>query len=151
MKNDFTDDIRELLSTLIEISELAYANASKRSPKSILRLFNVTFKHALILTQLFKNEPKKISKQKLFGIYFHSLTCHLPEVARIIAPSSLHSENEERMFSDITAISRTTSSRTDENIRDNAILRLQMEMEFKKNQKYHTEASKISQMARESK
>ena len=84
LKNEFTDDIKELLSTLIEISELAYANASRRSPKSILRLFNVTFKHAIILTQLFKNDPKKISKQKLFGIYFHSLTCHLPEVARSI-------------------------------------------------------------------
>ena len=134
LKNDLTEDVRELLSTLVEICELAYSSSDKRSSKSILRLFNITFKHAVLLTQLFPKEPKKISKQKLFGIYFHSITCHLPEVSRIIAPSSLHSENEERMFSDITSISRTTSSRTDENVRDNAILRLQMEIEFKKNQ-----------------
>ena len=98
-----------------------------------------------------KKKPAKISKKKLFGIYFHSLTCHLPEVARIIAPSSLHSENEERMFSDITDISRTTSSRTKTSVRDNAIVRLQMEMEFKRYDKYTKEVSKIQKMSNESK
>ena len=151
MKDLFTEDIRELLSTLIEICELAYAGEDKRSPKTVLRLFNLTFKHALLMVQLFKEEPKKITKQKLFGIYFHSITCHLPEVSRIIAPSSLHSENEERMFSDITSISRATSSRKSEQVRDNAILRLQQEMAFKRHNKYKAEVSKISQLANESK
>ena len=81
LKNDLTEDVRELLSTLVEICELAYSSSDKRSSKSILRLFNITFKHAVLLTQLFPKEPKKISKQKLFGIYFHSITCHLPEVS----------------------------------------------------------------------
>ena len=151
LKDELTEDIKELLSTLVEICELAYAGADKRTSKSVLRMFNITFKHAVLLTQLFPKEPKKITRKKLFGIYFHSITCHLPEVSRIIAPSSLHSENEERMFSDITSISRTTSSRTDESVRDNAILRLQMEMEFQKNKNYRAEASKISKLSKESK
>ena len=148
LHKDFTDDVKELLETLIEICELAYAGADKRSPKSILRLFNVAFKHAYLLTNMFKESPSKITKEKLFGVYFHSLTCHLPEISRIIAPSSLHCENEERMFSDITAISRSTSSRTSDSIRDNAILRLQAEMEFKRNDKYKTETSKISSLTK---
>ena len=97
---------------------------------------------------MFKESPSKITKEKLFGVYFHSLTCHLPEISRIIAPSSLHCENEERMFSDITAISRSTSSRTCHSIRDNAILRLQAEMEFKRNDKYKSETSKISSLTK---
>ena len=103
-------------------------------------------KELLSTYQHFK-QSKNITKQKLFGIYFHSLTSHLPEVSRIVSPSSLHSENEERIFSDITAISRMTSSRTPESVRDNAILRLQMEMEFKKHEKYNSELSKVSKMA----
>ena len=152
LENHFTEDVKQLIETLVEISELSYAHADKRSSKSILRLFNVTYKHAVLLTKMFaKKKPAKISKKKLFGIYFHSLTCHLPEVARIIAPSSLHSENEERMFSDITDISRTTSSRTKTSVRDNAIVRLQMEMEFKRYDKYTKEVSKIQKMSNESK
>ena len=121
-----------------------YAGEDKRSPKSILRLFNVAFNYAYLLTIMFKESPSKITKEKHFGVYFHSLTCHLPEISRIIPPSSMHCENEERMFSDITAISRSTSSRTC----NNAILRLQAEMEFKRNDKYKSETSKISSLAK---
>ena len=32
LQKDFTDDVKELLKTLIEICELAYAGADKRSP-----------------------------------------------------------------------------------------------------------------------
>jgi len=129
LKDLDTEDIRELISTLEEICELTYSPACARSPKLILRIFNITFKHALLCCQLFQN-VKSISKAKLFGIYFHSLTAHLPEVSRIIAPSSLHSENEERLFSDLNGIARTTSSRTQESVRDTCIIRLQFEMKW---------------------
>ena len=83
-----------MLSTLVVICEIAYAGADKRAPKSVLRLFNLTFKHPVLLTQLFPKEPKIITRKKLFGIYFHSITCDLPAVSSIIAQSSLHSEME---------------------------------------------------------
>ena len=143
LRDDLTEDIRELLSTLLEISHSCYDKATKRSPKSVLCLFNVTFKHAILCTSIFQ-QPKKISCEKLFGIYFHSLTSHLPELARIISPSSLHSENEERIFSDLNSINLATSSRKQENIRDNSIIRIQMEMKLKELQQIDSISKKKS-------
>lgn len=128
LKAHVTEDIQELLSTLVEVCEWSYKGAEERTTKSILRLFNVTLKHAMICCTIFKKT--KMSTRKLFGIYFHSITTHLPEVARIIAPSSLHTENEERLFSDLNSISMSTSSRSKESIRDNAFLRIQMEAKW---------------------
>ena len=130
MKNIVTEDIRDLLLTLLELCFFSYQKAAKRSSKAVLRIFNVSFHHAMLCTNMFK-KPHKISKQKLFGIYFHSLTTHLPEVARIISPSSMHAENEERIFSDLNSINLATSSRKNESVRDNSIIRIQMEMQLK--------------------
>ena len=47
----------------------------------------------------------------------------MPEVNRIIAPSSLYTESEERIFSAIRGIGRSTSNRTPESIRDVGIVR----------------------------
>ena len=52
-----------LVETLVEISEIMYSDVEQRSPKSVLRLHNLTYLHGKICTQLFSN-PKAISKQK---------------------------------------------------------------------------------------
>lgn len=129
MKGKCFKETEELLATLTEISKLTYAKSKERSPKSILRLHNVTFRHALLCIEQLKG-TKRISKEKLFGIYFHSILVHLPQVCRIIAPSSVHAEDEERLFSQLNSISLRTSSRTPESIRDNGIVRIQAEMEY---------------------
>lgn len=113
---------KELLYTLTEISRLAYLPADKRTPKLILRCYNVTYKHAKICNQVFSKRPKRMPK--FYGVYYHSLTTHLPEVFRIIAPSSLYTENEERIFSVIRGIVKSTSNRSKESIRDVGIVRL---------------------------
>ena len=152
LKNKFNEDVKELLETLIEICHGAYCKASSRSSRSVLRLFNVTFKHALICKRL-ANSCKEF--KKIFGTYYHSIITHLPEVARIISPSSLHTENEERLFSDLNNISTTTSSRRHESVRDNSILRLQLEMQWRSNNqngslsKMKDSISKISHFSKE--
>ena len=120
LKQVLTEDIRYLLITLVEISFYAYKKANERTPKSLLRLFNVSFTHGLLCKSIFGHitDPKYSS---FFGTYFHSIVTHLPEIARIIAPSSLHSESEERMFSDLNSIGLAASSRKCECIIDNCI------------------------------
>ena len=90
----------------------------------------------------------------MFGIYFHTITTHLPEVARVIAPSSLHTENEERLFADLNGIVKSTSSRSKESIRDSCIVRVQFEMKWResngKSSKFK-ETSRISTFSKEGK
>ena len=104
-----TEDIRELLSTLLEICQHSYANANKRTPRFILHLHNLTFKHPFLCTKLFTNTTK-ISKQKMHGIYFNSLSVHLPQISRIVAPITMHSEEEERLFNTELQILQETIS-----------------------------------------
>ena len=127
LKDGCSTELKELLYTLQEISRLAYMKASMRSPKSILCLYNITFKHALSCIAVFGRSPKL---KKLYGIYFHSIITHFPEMARIISPNSLHTENEERLFSALNDVSTSTSNRMKESIRDNGIIRLQAEQKF---------------------
>ena len=128
MKNtSCSNTIKQLLYTLQESNRLSYQKSLHRSPKSILRLYNIAFLHAISCFSVFGEAPKL---PKLYGIYFHAITVHLPEVARIISPSSLDTENEERIFSILNSIGLTTSTRHAESIRDNGIIRLQAEKEF---------------------
>lgn len=146
LKEHCTEDIRDLLHTLVQISHFCYAKSDSRSPKSILRLYNTTFKHAMLCINSL-TQQKIITQQKLYGIYFHSLTSHLPQMSRIIAPSSLHTEDEERLFSSVNGISRSTSSRAKESIRDNSIIRLQAEKKMNAHNCTKSLQSKISQLS----
>ena len=94
-----------------------------RAKNTILRCYNVTFKHALLCNEIFGPKPKL---EKFYGIYYHSLTTRLPEVNRIIAPSSLFTESEERIFSSLRGIGKSTSSRTPDSIRDVGIVRYEI-------------------------
>ena len=120
LKSKLPAEIKELMYTLMEISRLSYENALKRSPKSILRLYNMTFLHSVWCIQIFGPNPKI---GKVYGIYFHSIVAHLAEMSRLIAPSSLYTESEERIFRAIRGITRSTSNRSKESVRDVGIVR----------------------------
>lgn len=113
-------EIEELLYTMKEIGRLSYLPSLRRSPKTVLRLFNVTYIHFLRCVQIFVDNPKL---KKIYGTYFHAITIHLPEHARIIAPSSLYTESEERIFGQTRGIVRDTSQRTQQSVRDTGIVR----------------------------
>ena len=149
-KTGCSEDTLQLLYTLSEINRLAYLKALERSPRYILRLYNITFQHAMLCFDVLGKSPKKITKEKLYGIYFHSLINHLPQTSRLVSPSSLHTENEERLFSVLNSISATASSRNLESVRDNSIIRIQAEKKFQEKNGSTTPSSysKISKFSK---
>ena len=123
---DADTDLVHILRTGMEITELLYASADKRSATTILRLHNISFQHGMLCAKVF-NKPTNITHRAMFGRYFHSLTTHAPIVYRTIALRSLNTENEERMFQQMKQITLTTSSRRPNGILRNALLRIQEE------------------------
>ncbi len=139
--------IRRLLYTLAELCELLYAPAEKRTPRFILRLHNVTFSHVIAVRSIFQS-PQVLTYRKLYGIYYHSITCHAPFTSRLISLSSVDTEEEERQFSTINAISKATSNGHPEHIIPNCIVRAQAEQNFRsKKSCFVDQQSKIGKFA----
>ncbi len=80
----------------------------------------MAFLHDFRCKQIFGKNPKLA---KVYGEYFHGLISHLPTVSRVIAPSSLYTEQEERIFGGLRAIGLATSQRGVESVRDIGIVR----------------------------
>ena len=138
--------IAQLLNTLAELCELCYAPDHKRSPRFILRFYNVAFLHGNAYTKVFK-KPETLTFRKMYGTYWHSLMSHTPFVSRIISLSAVNTEEEEHHFADINSISRRTSNGKPGHIIPNSVLRLQAEKAFKQ----HREKPLIAQQSRISK
>ena len=85
----------------------------------------------------------------MYSLHWHSLIIHKPFVSRMAPLRAINTEEEERMFSDINAISKSTSNGRPSHIIKNSILRLQAE-ELKDLRQDSTEVqqSLISQFAR---
>ena len=115
----------QLVSTAAELCELCYSHEYSRSPKRILYLYNVTFLHAHFRTKLFSS-PKTMTRRKEFGRYFHSIANHVPT---IISLRSVNSEQQERMFAQSKAITRTTTNYHGQHVIDNILHRVQVEQQ----------------------
>ena len=61
----------------------------------------------------------------MFGMPFHSITCHFGEWFRLIALSSLNAENQERVFKDIKNTEGTTNFQP-EHLSTNCLIRTQV-------------------------
>ena len=75
--------VLKLIETAVNISEIMYADEVKRSQKSILRLYNSTWLHFELCSQLLSSTVK-ISHRKMFGIYLHAITHHSPQQYEIV-------------------------------------------------------------------
>ena len=71
--------------------------------------------------------PKSISKEKMFGGYFHSLSVHAAILYREVALRSINTELQERMFNSCNNITLTTSNRQANSMLNNILVRVQME------------------------
>ena len=125
VKHGLLRDYHLLFTILVEIQSLLYADESKRTCKAILRLYNLTFVHAIETRGLFK-KPKKLTVRKMFGQYHHALTVHAPQQFRIVPISSTNAENEERSFNFLKTISTQTSNHHPDNVISNAFIRAQV-------------------------
>lgn len=124
----FSKELTELFTTLAEIQSILYMDEGRRTPKQILRLYNLTFLHAIGLKTL-KMTVK--NKRKLFGQYYHVLISHAPQQFRIISLASCNAEDEERQFNFLKTVSASTSNHHPENVLANAFIRLQVKQQWK--------------------
>ena len=121
-----SENMRMIADTAVEICEILYSREDRRSPRSILRLHNLTYLHGRLCINTFQN-PRSITKQKMFGQYYHSLVCHSATTNRLISLRSLNTEFQERTFGQANAITTQTSNNHPQHIIDNTILRIQAE------------------------
>ena len=120
-----------LLDTLVEIQEIAYNSDAQRTPRSVLRLHNLTWYHAMLCQRVIGNfKLKKLTVRKFYGTYFHNITSYAPIQNRLISGRSANTEEQERVFNAITNITRTTSSFHGNHIIANIFVCLQAEKHF---------------------
>ena len=99
-------DVQELLQSLVEIKSIAYANEESRSPRSVLRLHNLTWFHAFLCWCIVGFHTKRMTSHKFYGAYFHKISAHAAIQNRLISGKSCHAAEQERVFNAITNITR---------------------------------------------
>lgn len=124
----------EILTTLAEIQQILYSHDISRTNRSILRLHNVTFSHAMLLNELFDKGVNILTKRKMFGKYYHAITMHAAQQYRIISGRSSYTEQEERTFNFLKTTSSSTSNHEPNNVILNAMIRMQVKIKLNEQQ-----------------
>ena len=119
-----SDKKKLLLSTAVKISELLYSSDNKRTPKSVLQLYNCTWLHHELCKTLF-SKPKEVSYEKFFRLYLHSLVVHAPRQYEIVCLKSINTENQERIFQQAKQIALKCTNRKPDNVIPSVLIRLQ--------------------------
>lgn len=70
-----TRDVRILLMTLCEMVETFYCQEKRRSPRLVLRLHNLCWRHAIQCRRVL-TPTRALTSRKLFGLYFHACVSH---------------------------------------------------------------------------
>ncbi|XP_044166005.1 uncharacterized protein LOC122949994 [Acropora millepora] len=130
---------------MTEVSSILYAKPEERCPRSILRLHNQTFLHAIACEDVI-GKPQILTEKKFYGRYLHSLIVHTPIQHRIICSRSTNTEQQERHFSTLSSISVATSSRRPGEIITPGIIRMQAEMKSEENQQRNSVKEQESQL-----
>ena len=143
----------KLLRTLCEIQVILYQNESDRTVTSILRLYNVTFQHMMLMYKQL-SIPEHLTPQKFLSQYFHSLVAHAPRQYRIINGMSANTEKEERLFCDLKKITKFTSNHHPNHVIYNNLIRLQVKNadtnnKFKSSQYRQNQISKINSILKD--
>ena len=109
-----------------EMMGIYYKNDGKRSPRSVLRYYNITFRHGQAIRKML-TPPKELTLQKLRGIHYHSTVDHAPLLYRLLCLHSICAELLERNFDRIEDITRKTWKKRIEDLFPNALLHIQAE------------------------
>ena len=140
-------ELKSLLLTLCEMVEILYSQEHKRTPKMVLRLYNLCWRHA-IQCRSFLTPPKSQTYRKLFGIYFHSCVAHSAFLLRMVSHRSTNAEMFGRLFEKLSDITSKTWSKRIEDLAPNAILHAQVEKECKTTNIIEREEREISKLAK---
>lgn len=120
-----------LLETALRISELIYSTDEKRTPRRVLQLYNCTWLHHELCSELFSSFHGDLNRNKFFGSYLHSLVVHAPIQLEIISLRSVNTENQERYFNQARRAATNASNRQAQNVISTTLLRLQAKAEYK--------------------
>ena len=131
-KGFVNDKVQTHLDTMTEISSILYARSEDRCQRSILRLHNQAFIHAIACQEVIRM-PQILSQKKFYHRYFHSLVVRAPIQQCIISLRSINTEQQERHFNPFSSISVTTSSRRPGEIITPGIIRMQAEVKSEEN------------------
>ena len=125
-KNLLTEDEKDILLLFCEMMGIYYENNGKRSPRSVLPLYNISFRHGQAIQKLL-TPPKELALRKLCGIYYHGAVDHAPLLYRLVCLRSICAELFERYFDRIEDITRETWNKHIEDLVPNAYLHIQAE------------------------
>lgn len=116
--------MKHLVQTVAKMSELLYAREERRTPKSILQLYNCTWLHHELCQRLTR-EPRHTTTNAFYGAYLHALVVHAPVQYEIVCLRSVNTENQERIFQQAKQIARSTTNRKPGNVIPNILIRMQ--------------------------
>jgi hypothetical protein len=133
LRGSVNPKVQLLLDTLVEIQEVAYNSEEHRTPRSVLRCHNLTWRHAMLCRSVIGFSLKQMSTRKFYGNYYHNIA-HAPIQNRLISGRSANTEEQERVLNSINNITRMTSSNHPEHIIGNVFIRVQAEKELKAEQ-----------------
>ena len=71
-----------------------YIGEHKRTMENIVRLYNQTFLHTVLLKETVMT-PKAVTCRTLWGKYIHALYVHAPNMYRIVSGKSANTEMAE--------------------------------------------------------
>jgi len=123
-------EVLDVFDTLVEMQRILYADDDSRSPTQILRYYNQAWYHSILLHDFIVNHPKKLTRRKMFGMYFHNLSAHAGDMLRIISGQSANAERQERIFNSIKRITKQTSNYHPGHVIPNLFVRLQAEKQL---------------------
>ena len=137
----------QVLDTLTEMQRILYSTDEKRSPQLILRYYNQSWYHAILLKQ-YVQQPKKLTLRKMFGVYFHDITAHGGLMLRLVSGQAANAEEEERIFHHIKGITKKTSNYSNSQVIPNLFLRLQAEKQMGKREDVSKQQGYISTLSK---
>ena len=145
----FSEKPLQVLTTLVEMQTILYSPEKERCPQLILRYYNQAWYHAMLIKELIDCEHlKKITRPKLFVVYFHDLVSHGGLILRLVSGQSTNAEKEERIFNHIKGITKNNSNYNRSQLIPNVIVRLQAENQAKTDESVQREQHEISHLAK---
>ena len=123
LRDNIDRTVQKILFTLCDVQQILYAPESERTIENILRLYNQTFLHAILLKEMVVN-TKHLTSRVLWGKYFHAFFSHAPVMYRILSGRSANAEQEERIFHVFKLITNSTSNHHPDHVIDNVMIRL---------------------------
>lgn len=122
-----TDDERDLLLSFCEMMSIYYDYDNNRTPRQVLRLYNLSLRHAILVTEKLFPPKSGLTRRKLCGMYYHACASHAPLIYRLVCLRSINAELFERFFEQIENITKSTWSRRLEDLVPNAFLHIEAE------------------------